>query len=120
MQTSHRDAGVAPRDYVLASGPCTALGIIRATLWVRSQLNQRVLCEKYTVDRAPPVKIKPNQENQETGQAGSSGSATKGWEPSKEWDHGQVCSQFPLLCLGKAGLPPGLLVCGQEQGRCFL
>lgn len=103
VQTSNGDTSVAPRDYVLASGPCTALGIICATLWVRSQPNQRMLCEKYTVDRAPPGKIKPNQENQETGQAGSSCSAAKWGSPPSNRTMVRFVPSFPSSAWAKLG-----------------
>lgn len=89
------------RDCLLASGPCSAPGTTCATLWLSPQPNQS---GKYTVARAPPAKLKPNQENR---QAGSSCSAAKGWETPKQWSHGWVCSQFPLHCLGKADLLMG-------------
>lgn len=85
------------RDCLLASGLCTAPGITRVT-------NQTsTCCVENTLERALPSKIKPNQENQKLGKQGA---PAKGWDPSRQWDHHQVCSQFSLHCLGKAGLLP--------------
>lgn len=93
------------RDCLLASGLCTAPGIMCP------QPNQHMLCGKYTTERALPSKIKPNQENQELGKQGA---PAKGWDSSRQWDHHQVCSQFSLHYLGKAGSCHGRETPAQE------
>lgn len=96
-----------PRDCLLASGPCTAPG--------------GHTCHPVGKSPAKPpraawkIRCRESSSQQNKAKSGESGDwssrdllhYSQGWEPSKQRDHAQVCSRFPLLCPGKAGLLPG-------------